>query len=254
MKFRCSSLGDIMTDPKKKTETISETAKKYCIEMYVQNNYGRREEITSKYLDKGNQREEDAITLFSRLTKKFYKKNSERLENEFITGEPDLYLGPSINEALETIDTKCSWSAKTFFNAMYGTDNSDYYWQGMGYMALTGAKKHTVAYCLINGTETAIIDEKRKLSWKLGEINTDNPSQEYRDKAIQIEINHIFSMEEFIAEYPHFDFDMQVDNWKLDIPMEKRIHMVTYERDEVAIQKIYDKVIACNEWIKTNLL
>lgn len=252
IKFRCSSLGYMMTDARSKSETLSETAKTHCIDVFVSWMYGRREEITSKFLDKGNAREEDAVTLVSRINKIFYKKNTERLTNDFITGEPDLYLGESINNADETTDTKCSWSAHTFFRAKKEL-NKNYYWQGMGYMALTGAKKHTVSYCLVNSTETAINDEKRKLQWKLGVLDTNNPTPEYLEKSSQIEKNHIFDMEGFLKEYPHFNFDSNLSEWSFDIPKEERIHSITFERNEDEILKIYEKVKLCRAWINSEL-
>jgi len=56
-----------MTEARGKSEILSETAKGHCIDVFVSWKYGRREEIQSKFLDKGNAREEDAITLVSRI-------------------------------------------------------------------------------------------------------------------------------------------------------------------------------------------
>src|SRR5689334_14038122 len=94
--FRCHALGLLMTEPKVKSETLSETTKTYLAECYVDHIYGRNKEIQSKFLEKGIAVEEDSITLLSRVKKKLYKKNSIRLKNEFVTGEPDLYEGESI--------------------------------------------------------------------------------------------------------------------------------------------------------------
>ena len=254
IKFRCSSLGYIMTDARSKSEVISETAKTHCVDVFISAKYGRREEISGKFLDKGNEREEDAITLVSRLTKIFYKKNDIRLSNDFISGEPDLFLGKSIHQADETTDTKCSWSAHTFFRAQKEAINKNYYWQGMGYMALTGAKKHTLSYCLVNGTGSAIMNEKRILSYQDGMMDAaGNPSEIYKRKAAQIEVNHIFDLEAFKAEYPGFDFDSDISEWNYDIPMEERLYSVTFERNEEEIQKIYDRVSDCRKWIDANL-
>jgi hypothetical protein len=244
IKFRCSSLGHLMTDPrekaKKESGELAETVKTHLVDVFVSAKYGRREEIMGKYLDKGNEREEDAITLVSRVTKRFYKKNTERLTNDYISGELDLFLGETVDNADETIDTKVSWSANTFFRAKNKPLDKMYEWQGVGYMALSGAKKHTVAYCLVNGTESAIANEKRILSYQNGMMDAGgNPSLEFIERCKQIEINHIFDLAAFQKEYPHYDFANDVSKWTYDIPMEERLFMISFERDEAEIERLY---------------
>lgn len=258
IRFRCSSLGYINTEPKEKAKKergeLSDTAKTHCIDVFVSAKYGRREEVMGKFLDKGNEREEDAITLVSRITKTFYKKNDVRLSNDFITGEPDLFLGKSISEADETIDTKCSWSAHTFFRAQREELNKMYKYQGLGYMALTGSKKHTVCYCLVNGTESAIANEKRILSYQNGMTDAaGNPSEEYIERCKQIEINHIFDLAAFQKEYPWYEFANDVTKWEYDIPKEERMFSIVVERDDEEIQRIYDRVIQCRKWMDETL-
>lgn len=249
--FRCSSLGHLMTESRSKTESISDTTKTHLIDVFVSTKYGRREEITGKFLDKGNEREEDSITLLSRVEKRFYKKNTTQLFNDFISGTPDLFLGKDVKNATETNDTKTSWSAHTFFRAQKDGINKMYYWQGMGYMALTKAKKHTVSYCLVNGTPKAIIDEKRKLAYSMGLIDTQN--EEYKQKCRQIEINHIFNLKEFLQENPYFELDNNPEDWKYDIPMEERLYQVSFERDESEIKRLYDRIAECRNWMNVNL-
>lgn len=258
IKFRCSSLGHLMTEARSKSETLSESTKTHLIDVFISAKYKRREEITSKFLDKGNEREEDGITLLSRINKTFYKKNAERLENDFVSGECDIFLGDKITEATETFDTKLSWSTHTFFRAQKDELNKMYYWQGVGYMWLTGANKHTVAYCLVNGTEKAISDEKRRLAYSMGLIDTaTNP--EYKEKAKQIEINHIFDIQSFYNEYPHFDFDNDiiVDNttvtWGFDIPKEERLFTFTFDRNEAEIDRLKNRIIEARCWMDINL-
>lgn len=254
IKFRCSSLGYIMPGIREKEGQLADGVITHLVDLFVSAQYGRKEESKGKFLDKGNDREEDSITLLSRLTKKFYKKNTERLENDFISGECDVFEGEEIRKATHTIDTKTSWSANTFFRAKQKDLEKNYYWQGMGYMALTGAKKHTIAYCLVNGTERAISDEKRRLAYSMGVIDTTSKSYTaYVEKCKQIEINHIFCLEEFIAEYPWFDFDNDINAWRFDIPMKDRLFTFEIERNENEIQKIYDRIQQCRKWINDNL-
>lgn len=170
--FRCSSLGHLMTEPRSKADkeagNLSESAKTHLIDVFVSNKYNRQSDIQNKYIQKGLLVEEDSITLYSRVTKKYYKKNELPLNNEFIKGTPDLYAGDSINQAKHIIDIKSSYDIFTFFRN-HGNDlNSLYYWQVQGYMDLTGAKSASVAYCLVDTPETIIAEEKRRLMWKMG--------------------------------------------------------------------------------------
>lgn len=231
------------------SKEMGDTCIKEMISIFAREFYGRRQEIKSKYLEKGNEREEDSITLLSRYDKRFYKKNDKRLNNLFFTGEPDIFIGQSIENADETDDTKSSWSLMTFLEARNSkTLDSSYFYQGQVYMNLTGAKQHTVAYCLVNGTASQIMKEKKALLWDLGETDP-----VYKEKCKQIEINHIFDLEAFINENPFFEFDNEVEEWIYDIPMEQRIHKVTFPRDESVIAEMQGRVTMCRAWMNQNL-
>lgn len=249
--FRASSIGYLMIDPRSKSESLSESTKTHLVDLFVSAKYGRREEIHGKYLDKGNEREEDSITLVSRINKVFYKKNNIRLQNDFVSGECDIYEGESIEKATHTLDTKTSWSAHTFFRAKNKELDKMYYWQGMCYMWLTGANKHTVAYCLVNGTEQAINNEKRQASYRSRSVDFET-DHEYIESCKQIEINHIFDYDSFLRDYPHFDFH-NTESWKWDIPMEERIFQISFERDKIAIEKMKQRIIDCRIWMDENL-
>jgi len=224
---------------------LPEAVKKHLLDIWVSYRFKRREEIKSKFLTKGIEREEDGITMLSLINNRFYKKNKIRLENEFITGEPDIFIGESINNAEETFDTKLSWSAHTFFRAKNEGLIDDYEWQGHGYMALTGSKKHTVAYCLTNATIEIITSEKYFTAKKFGylDIEAGKNNPKFIEAIKQIEINHIFDFEQFIKEYPFADLMHTKDEWKeknLDIPLYLRVHTFTFPRDEKKIKAIYD--------------
>jgi len=252
IKIRCSSLGYIMTETRTKSEILSETCKTHLVDVFVSAKYGRREEAQSKFLDKGNDREEDSITLLSRVSKAVYNKNDQRIENEFIIGEPDIYEGNNIMVADVTLDTKTSWSAHTFFRAKMKELDKMYFYQGQGYMALTGAKLHKVAFCLVNGLATAINDEKRRLQWKSTKIDFETDPV-YIEKCKQVEINHIFCLKEFAKENPGFVFHNDLENWNYDIPMQDRLYVFELERDEGVIKSIYERVITCRQWMNENL-
>jgi len=252
--FRASGLGQLMTEPRSKSEILSETAKTHLVDIYCSYHYGRREEITSKFLEKGNVREPNSLTLLSRKTGKFLKQNETHLKNDYIMGTPDTYIGESINKADEIFDTKTAWSLHTFMRAKFGKLNADYFYQGHAYMWLTGAQKHTVAYCLVNGTYEAIEDEKRRLQYKPGMVDDfGNESEKFISQKKQIEVNHIFSLEEFNREYPHFQFDNDIAFWDKDIDWKERIFLIEIPRDEQIIENIKTKITAAREWMHNNL-
>lgn len=224
-KVRCSSLGEIMTNPRS-GPGLSETCKTHLIELYVEHVYGRIKDVQTKYMEKGNKVEEDAITLYSRLKRGFFKKNNERLTNDFITGEPDLFLGKEIRHADKIIDTKSSWDLHTFVKAKIDKVNKNYYWQGMGYMSLTGAKNFTLAYCLINTPPELIMEEKRRLGYRLNVIDEfGNP--DFIEGCEAIDRNSIFD----------------------DIPLHERMFEIQIERDEKAITAINERVLECRKWM-----
>jgi hypothetical protein len=136
--------------------TLSEGAKTHLMDVYISEKYGRKTDIENKYIKKGLAVEEDGITLYSRIKKTFFKKNETHMKNLFIMGTPDMFIGKAIHEADRIPDIKCSWNAYTFYRTFIKDVNSLYYWQGMGYMWLTGAKFFDLAYCLVNTPESLI--------------------------------------------------------------------------------------------------
>jgi hypothetical protein len=191
-----------MTDPRAKKDkdagNLSEGAKTHLIDIFVSAKYGRQTEIQNKYVNKGLMVEEDSITLYSRVKKTFFKKNERHLANEFIKGTPDLFTGLEI-EAADKI-------------------NSLYWWQLQGYMALTGASKATLAYCLINTPVMLINDEKRKLMYKMGCATEES--------------------DEFVKACHELDKAMIYD----DISLNERMIEFGVQRDNEAIQALYDRI------------
>lgn len=223
--FRCSSLGYIMTEPKSKTETLSETCKTHLIDVYVSNVYGRNDDIQNKFIEKGLAVEEDSITLYSRVKKSFFKKNERHLKNEFIKGTPDLFDGLEIENAELIIDIKSSWDLYTFMRVFTKPVDNKYYWQLQGYMYLTGATKAKLSYCLVNTPQQLIDDEKRRLMWKMGVATDENPL--------------------YIEACEELQNSMTFD----DIPMQNRMIEFDIERSEADIERIGKRVEQCRQWL-----
>lgn len=220
--FRCSSLGYLMTDPRSKADkdagNLSESAKTHLIDVFISNKYNRQTDIQNKYIKKGLMVEEDSITLYSRLTKKFYQKNERPLANEFIKGTPDLFIGPDIFTASHVIDIKSSFDIFTFFRNHKGDLNDLYYWQIQGYMDLTGAKTGSIVYCLVDTPEVIISDEKRRLMWKMGVATSDNS--------------------DYLAACEELDSLLTYT----DIPLGERMLEFAVERNQSDIDRMHERV------------
>ena len=60
MKFRASSLGKLMTSARSKSEALSQTAKSHIEQLAKEKFFDYRAQISSRYLDKGQQQEPDS--------------------------------------------------------------------------------------------------------------------------------------------------------------------------------------------------
>jgi hypothetical protein len=215
MKIRSSAIGKIMTNPKTKGETLSQTTKTYLQELAVEEVYNIRKEFSSRYTDKGNEVEELSIALCNDvLNLGFIYKNEEHFSNEWITGTPDV----NTNEIL--LDVKSSWDATTF--PFFDTElkNKDYLYQLQGYMWLTGKEESLLCYCLIDTPLQIVEDEIRREHWKASLI------EESLDLRAFVQAKHTFG----------------------HIPKEKRLKTFKIVKDDVIIENIKTRIEECREY------
>lgn len=168
-KLRASAAGTLI--PNGKGSLISVGGKTYLKEWLASQIYGVEKQIKSKYLDKGIQMEDEAISFAVKmLDVQFALKNEQRFEDEYFTGEPDIILNDII------IDIKNSWDCFTF--PLFETEipNSDYTYQLQVYMHLTGKRKATLVYVLLDTPAT---------NWDAGIMY--DVADEYRIKTFNIE-------------------------------------------------------------------
>lgn len=216
MKIRCSQIGKIMTAPRNKSEVLSQTTKSYLLELAVEEKYGIKKEFWSRYTDKGNEVEDEAIALVNDvLDVGFIYKNEENITNEYITGTPD------INTDV-LIDVKSSWDAFTFFEKVVEDElkNKDYYFQLQGYMWLTEKDEALLCYCLIDTPLQIVEDEIRREHWKQNEIGEKDDIRQY------VEAKHSF----------------------MHIPKEKRVKTHVIKRDDKVIESIKTRIEECREY------
>lgn len=215
-------------EPIKDDEPLPQTAKSYLKKYYGYLKYGKWSAALdkgNKYTNKGKLAEDDSIALLSFLDKKELKKNEVRLENEFLTGIPDIIEGQDIFNAEYLYDTKTSWDIETFFDNLDKDLNPLYWWQMQGYMALTNCKRAEVSYCLVNTPEVLLEGEKYALFRRFNVVTEEAP--------------------EFKKAYSELLNNMTFD----DMPIEARRLKFVVERDEEAIQKIYKRVAMCRDYL-----
>lgn len=147
IKVRCSSLGRIMTKGKVPGD-LSAGAKTYCEDAAKQFVYGyssigdKTTEI--KTMKKGLIVEPESIALVNSVYFENFQKNTERRENDWITGMPDIVTDDAI------WDLKSSWSIATFPARPQDGEDSGYEWQLRGYKWLYEKPHSFLAYCLVD--------------------------------------------------------------------------------------------------------
>ena len=149
-KPRASGLFNIMTDSRSKSEVLSDGAKTYLDKCAKELFYGYTADTSSKYTEKGIEVEEQSIELFNSVFFTSHKKNTERRETDYLTGEPDIFTGSEI------IDIKSSWSLETFPASSRAGEKKEYEWQMRAYMHLFDVDRATVAYCMVDTPEHLI--------------------------------------------------------------------------------------------------
>lgn len=189
-RFRCSSLGLIMSDAQSvddqfvteeiaaiqrktkrtddekallqaaKDKSLSAGAKTYIEGIAKEYLYGFHEVVTGKYMDKGLIVEDQSIELYNSVFFTNHKKNKERRSDDYLTGECDIIV-----PGVKGIDIKSAWSLATFpATAAAGADKL-YEWQCRGYMRLWNVPKWEVAYCMVNTPDELIKYEQEELHY-----------------------------------------------------------------------------------------
>lgn len=133
-----------MSNAKVKGE-LSQTCKTYLHEWYAND----KDEIHSKYIDKGNEVESDLIDFMAvQLGFGMAEKNTVRVVDEWIEGECDVNLPECV------VDVKASWNKTTLHKQAIDGIDKDYEWQLKGYCYLYKKQKGVLFFGLMNTPET----------------------------------------------------------------------------------------------------
>jgi hypothetical protein len=207
-----------MTNPRTKGELLSQTAKTYIEEQVLRAKYGVIKTFSSRYTDKGNLVEDEAIEMASNgLEMGFLYKNHEHFENEWLTGTPDV----NTNDIL--LDVKSSWDATTFPFFATEIPTKDYYYQLQGYMELTGKTEALLVYCLVNTPIQMVEDEIRRAHWAAQLLEED------------------YDLRDEVLKRHNFDH----------IPLNRRVKVFKVEKDEQVVNEIKERVELCREYYET---
>lgn len=144
-KCRASASGALLTNPRSKSETLSETTKTYLKEWATEQIFGYKKDISNKYLERGIQQEDEAIDFAIQvLDLPFAIKNEKTFEDDLFVGTPDLIVNDTV------YDIKCSWNCHTFPYFETEIPTPGYFSQLQVYMHLTGLKKACLTYVLLD--------------------------------------------------------------------------------------------------------
>lgn len=136
-----------MTEPKTLKEgPLSVGAKTYLRQLAAQEIFGIVFEVSSKEMEKGLLVEDEAIAMVGRVKGLDLRKNKDRREDDFFTGECDVFHAPT----REGRDTKCAWSAATFPISTVDCEDKVYEYQMRAYMRLWDAPRWHVDYVLVD--------------------------------------------------------------------------------------------------------
>lgn len=164
MIFRCSSLAKLMTNPRNKSESLSETAKSYIKQVAKENFYGYTSKVETKQMRKGTEYEMESIALVNSVWfGSNFVKNQLRETQGYLSGHPDIITDDSI------IDIKTSWSLETF--PALPEDADSYEWQVRGYMHLFNKPRAFVIFCMIDTDDELLTDWDNRDIHKVSHID-----------------------------------------------------------------------------------
>lgn len=228
--FRCSSLGKLLTDPRsnkdKEAGKLSKTTETYLKELFIEEMYGRRKEVETKYMKKGISEEDKSIDLLSRVTGKSLIKNTVRLQNDYISGEWDTTTDEKV------VDIKSNWDVFTFGNAEL---TPDYIAQLNGYMWLLDVEDAELTYCLVD-TPLGLIENE--LWYEKRKHGVEDLDDQHKYEVAKKFIYGLDAMSDIAKDlFP----DADISDF-IPIPEEDRVKTFTIKRDDALIDKLISRI------------
>lgn len=237
-------LRDKLSEPqKKKLDTLTERVKNIgniemlsngaiskLKEVYVREKYNKQVVSIGKDYSpailNGVMSESKVLSLISDFEGIKCKLHKKVIYNSFLKGILDAYIGKSAKKATKVIEIKTCQNMQSLMSVLDPQEAYDkYYWQIMGYLAITGAEEGTIYHCVVTYPERIINDEINKFIYKAKVFGLDGGYVEQQIERIR--------------------FNLSFD----DIPINERIYKFSVQRDENIIKDIYKKVKYCRGWL-----
>lgn len=208
-------------EPFKKDLNLSQTTKSYLEALWLENEIGYREDVVTDAMLKGHLLESESRQMITDYfgTEPRLRYN-QKLQNEFVIGTPDVVL---TNEDYVE-DIKNSENIRTFMNAELA---KNYYWQGQGYMWLTGKSKYRLIYTLNPTPEELQANKKKSFWYKFG---CDETNEDYIRISEQIDKNNR------VIE---------------SLSLEQRVKVFEFDRNDDDIEQLKERIKHCREYYKT---
>lgn len=203
---------------------LSVTAKKYLIKRYSWDKYNVGTiPINEKAscLVKGNELEADAIKMLSKRDRTKYIRGEGFVKNDFIFGVCDIY---SLDRK-KIVDIKVSWGIHSYLPNYISELSTKYWMQMQAYLELYNMDKGEVCWVLLNTPSFLLDREKTRFTEKYmtGEID----SEKFEEAMYNLDLNYDYSK----------------------IPNKRKIITFVVNRDRGFIEKVYNKVEKCREWM-----
>jgi hypothetical protein len=211
---------------------LSDTFIDYLMEYYAWITKGKKpvskELMYIQYVEKGKDVEKESIALLSEIEGIDYVKNEVRVYNEFLSGEPDVFVGDHIMNATKISDTKSDWDYPGFLKNIHSSITNGNDKQVKGYLDITGAREGEIARCLVNTPLKLVKDMHDALLRRMDVISSESP--------------------EFITEWTILERSMYFD----DIPTHQRVWRKPVEPfNDFDRNYLYDRVKIAREWLYT---
>jgi hypothetical protein len=205
---------------------LSPGCKSFLAKLYAAEKYGKWSTFRdkgNKYTAKGKLAEQESINLISHLDSMNYVKNEVRIDNDWVSGVPDIIIGNSAASIRKIIDVKTPYDIETFIENLGKPLKVQYWWQVQTYIWLTDAEIGEVSFCLVNTPEYVLNGEKRRLFDRVGSVTEEDPQYKLEERQL----------------IKNLTFD--------DMPMADRRLRFIVERDDESHRKIAARVEKCRE-------
>lgn len=213
-----------------KEVVLSPMCIEYLMEVYAWETQGMisvsKETMEVAQLSKGKLAETEAVTLLIRVDKLPYAIHKERISNDFLSGQIDIYLGEDVMLATNVTDIKNAFDYPGFLKKINNGLERGQTEQVQGYGDITGAPELFIANCLVDNPETIIEDMKWKLARKLDAVTIESP--------------------DFLVEWAKWEKSMRFSH----IPPHQRVHKIKVDPFTLSEQqKVYDRVKVCRDFL-----